>query len=278
MWATYIRLPSPQEAVQNMHSWRLQTGIPGIVGAIDGTHIHIQRPCNHGEAYFNRKSFYSLNVQGTSFPIAVRLLLILAMVDYKKKIIDLEAGWPGSVGDGRIWNSSMLKKTIDAWISKLPTAFLPTGVHANGDEVNEDIPPFILGDSAYPNTRHMVTTYKTTEILSSPVVRELNKKLGGARYHVENAFGILKARFQIFKRPLECAQEDVRLAIALTSSIFILHNFLIEVHDVVNDSLDPEVENRHVRNEDDYYNQEDEDTSSRDILLRHIRYIMDADN
>ena len=112
----------------------------------------------------------------------------------------------------------------------------------------------------------------------STLSNELNKKLGCARYHIENAFGILKARFQIFKRPLECAQEDVRLAIALTSSIFILHNFLIEVHDVVNDSLDPEVENRHVRNEDDYYNQEDEDTSSWDILLRHIRYIMDADN
>ena len=73
MWATYIHLPSPQEAVQNMHNWRLQIGIPRIVGAIDGTHIHIQRPCNHGEAYFNRKSFYSLNVQGTSFPIAANL-------------------------------------------------------------------------------------------------------------------------------------------------------------------------------------------------------------
>ena len=43
----------------------LQTGIPGIVGAIDGTHISIRKPCRNGEAYFNRKSFYSLNVQGT---------------------------------------------------------------------------------------------------------------------------------------------------------------------------------------------------------------------
>ena len=43
---------------------------------------------------------------------ALRLLLILAMVDSKKRIIDLEAGWPGSVGDGRIWNCSTLKNTM----------------------------------------------------------------------------------------------------------------------------------------------------------------------
>ena len=48
-----------------MNRWRIQTGIPGIVGAIDGTHISIRKPCRNGEAYFNRKSFYSLNVQGT---------------------------------------------------------------------------------------------------------------------------------------------------------------------------------------------------------------------
>jgi|SRR5579859_1347383 len=66
LWAAYIRLPNVQETVQSMSRWRAQTGIPGIVGAINGTHIAIKRPCKHGEAYFNRKSFYSLNVQGSS--------------------------------------------------------------------------------------------------------------------------------------------------------------------------------------------------------------------
>jgi hypothetical protein len=65
MWTDYIRLPTVQETAQSMSRWRAQIGIPGIVGAIDGTHIAIKRPVKHGEAYFNRKSFYSLNVQGT---------------------------------------------------------------------------------------------------------------------------------------------------------------------------------------------------------------------
>ena len=40
----YIWLPTVTEAQQNMDLWRLQTGIPGIFGAIDSTHIAIKRP------------------------------------------------------------------------------------------------------------------------------------------------------------------------------------------------------------------------------------------
>ena len=79
--------------------------------------------------------------------------------------------------------------------------------------------------------KHMVTTFGTTECNSDPVIAALNRKLGGARYHVENAFAILKSRFQIFARPLQCASHDVRLAVVLTCSTFVLHNFLIDVRD-----------------------------------------------
>jgi len=64
MFNAYIRLPNPQEASQVMQAFQMQCGIPGIVGAIDGTHIQIVKPCVHGETYFNRKGYYSLNIQG----------------------------------------------------------------------------------------------------------------------------------------------------------------------------------------------------------------------
>jgi hypothetical protein len=64
MFAAYIRLPTPAEARATMEKWRQQTSIPGIYGAIDGTHIAIKKPAEHGQDYFNRKSDYSLNVQG----------------------------------------------------------------------------------------------------------------------------------------------------------------------------------------------------------------------
>jgi len=71
MFKTYIRLPTAEEARSNMAKWQQQSGIPSIIGAIDGTHISILKPCQHGEDYFNRKSFYSINVQGAlSCPFA----------------------------------------------------------------------------------------------------------------------------------------------------------------------------------------------------------------
>src|SRR5436309_409215 len=128
-----------------------------------------------------------------------------------------------------------------AWLSQFPSSSLATGLLATGEQVLEDIPPFILADSAYSNTKHIVTTFKTTECTRDPVICALNKKLGGTRYHVGNAFGILKKCFQIFQRPLDCATEDIRLAIILSCSVLTLHNFLIDVKDAMTDALNAEV-------------------------------------
>ena len=66
MFLVYIRLPTSVEARANMEKWRQQASIPGIVGAIDGTHIDIAKPCEYGQDYFNRTSNYSINMQGIS--------------------------------------------------------------------------------------------------------------------------------------------------------------------------------------------------------------------
>ena len=144
----------------------------------------------------------------------------------------------------------------------------------------EDIPPFILADSAYANTKTTVTTFKMTEINSDIAIFALNRKLGGARYHVENAFGILKARFQIFERALDCAKEDVRFAIILCGTAFILHNFLIDEKD---DSLKEELEKinnagqteEEEEEEENVVYEESEDICTRNTLIRHIRYRLD---
>jgi hypothetical protein len=158
----------------------------------------------------------------------VRPMLIEALVDYKKRFLDLEIGWPGSVGDCRIFENSYLNGVYEKELAKLGTTALTTG-----DEVDEDIPAFILGDSAYRNSRHLVTTYKVTECNADASIRHLNFDLSRARYQVEHAFGLLKARFQVFEKPLTSAGEDLPFAVRLIASICVIHNFLIDVRDTV---------------------------------------------
>ena len=105
---------------------------------------------------------------------------------------------------------------------------------ATGTDVEENIPAFILGDSAYRNSRHLVTTYKVTECADASV-RHLNFYLSRARYHVEHAFGLLKGRFQIFEKPLRCAAEDYSFCVQLIASICMIHNFLIDSRDAIHE-------------------------------------------
>lgn len=157
-----------------------------------------------------------------------RLSLIEALVDYKKRFLDLEIGWRGSVRDCRIFENSYLNGKYEEELPKLGTTTLTTG-----EDTNEEIPAFILGDSAYRNSRHMVTTYKVTECNADRSVSHLNFELSKARYQVENAFGLLKGRFQVFEKPLRSAGEDLPFSVRLIASICVIHNFLIDARDTI---------------------------------------------
>ena len=107
--------------------------------------------------------------------------------------------------------------------------------------------------------------------------------MAGARYYVENAFGICKGRFRILNRPLECATEDITRAITLVAAVCILHNFLIDVRDET--EIIPDLrseEERFVTQEDgDVIDEQGEDgigAMTRDILLRHIHWIEEGED
>jgi DDE superfamily endonuclease len=215
-------------------------------------------------------------------------------VDHKKRFLDVEIGWPGSVNDKRLFRLSSLCRTYEAALEPLGTTPLNTG-----NDVVEQVPAFILGDSAYKNVRHFITTYINEECNHDPSIRHLNQRLSGARYIVENAFALLRARFQLFEKPLRCAAEDMPYTVHLIASIFVLHNFLIEVHDQQEEMLgdaierqleltrnEEEFEHRYSRNNgrnvrDDSGDDENEGINdngavleeTRNILLRHIRWL-----
>ena len=68
-------------------------GFPGVIGAVDGTHIRISKPTNNEAELFRcRKGFYSLNVQ--------------VICGHNHLIYDVVARWPGSTHDSRIFRNS----------------------------------------------------------------------------------------------------------------------------------------------------------------------------
>ena len=66
----------------------MEAGLPGVIGAIDGTHVRIAAPKENAAEYVNRKQQHSINVQ--------------VVFDNSYKILDIVARWPGSVHDARI--------------------------------------------------------------------------------------------------------------------------------------------------------------------------------
>ena len=210
-----------------------------------------------------------------SSALSLNMSLIEALCDYKKWFLDLEIGWPGSVGDCRIFENSYLNSKYEEELAKLGTTALTTG-----DDIEEDIPAFILGDSAYRNSRYMFMTYKVTECNADAAVHHLNFELSKAWYHIEHAFALLKGRFQIFEKPLRTAGEDLPFSIRLIASICVIHNFLIDAWDTVpeEDILQAVACNSGISDDDieeDNMERNNEGVT-REAFIRHSRWLDEA--
>ena len=60
----YIKFPhEAQRQVEVMQGFSSISNMPGVIGAIDCTHVRIKAPSGDAFAYINRKNFNSVNVQ-----------------------------------------------------------------------------------------------------------------------------------------------------------------------------------------------------------------------
>lgn len=95
--ATYIKIPSGNQALEVVKGFEDRCDFPQCFGSIDGPHTPILPPVNDARDYYNRKGFHSIVIQ--------------ALVDHQHRFMNINVGWPGSVHDARILsNSEVLKK------------------------------------------------------------------------------------------------------------------------------------------------------------------------
>ena len=122
----FIKFPTSRAAVdRNVQQFELISGFPGLVGAIDGTHVKIVAPVDNEPLYVNRHRYHSINVQ--------------VVCDANYCLLDVVAQWPGSTHDSRILHQSALKQLFERGI-------VPQGCH-------------MLGDSGYPCMTWLLTPF-----------------------------------------------------------------------------------------------------------------------
>lgn len=151
----YCHLPNEAQAAVMKQQFRQASGIPGIVGCIDGTHVHIQAPSEHEYLYVNRKGYHSINVQ--------------IVCDRQSNIFNLVARWPGSTHDARILRESQLSNIFEAG-----------GVSG-----------ILLGDSGYPLKRWLMTPIIAPRTQQE---QRYNTIHATTRSIVERCIGVLKRR------------------------------------------------------------------------------------
>lgn len=134
-------------------------GFPGVIGAIDGTHIQIDPPKEGSDDYINRKGYHSVVLQG--------------ITNEHNKFIDIFVGFPGATHDARVFRSSPIFNKLSDTYDKY----------------------YLIGDSAYPCLKWCITPYRDNGHLNI-AQKYFNTRLSSTRICIEHCFGLLKQRFR----------------------------------------------------------------------------------
>ncbi|CAI5467713.1 unnamed protein product [Closterium sp. Yama58-4] len=111
----WVHFPTRDDLDEMAEEFRAIKGVSAVVGAIDGTHVHMKGMEGHRQEYYTRKSCYAVQLQITC--------------DARGIIWDYLVGYPGSAHDQRVFMNSALHERLH----------------------NGDIAPYqIVGDAAYP--------------------------------------------------------------------------------------------------------------------------------
>ncbi|KAJ8909315.1 hypothetical protein NQ315_003484 [Exocentrus adspersus] len=95
----FISWLNHQEALHTAAELERDSGFPGVIGIIDGTHIKIPAPKENSAAYINRKNVHSIQLQ--------------VVCNQKRKFTHCYVGQPGSMHDQCVLRVSPLRHILN---------------------------------------------------------------------------------------------------------------------------------------------------------------------
>ncbi|GBG77296.1 hypothetical protein CBR_g23625 [Chara braunii] len=199
----------------------LDKGFPNCHGAVDCTHIYVDKPTNApSENYFDRKHRFRIIAQ--------------VVVDLDLRMLDVFVGYPGSCHDIRVIQlSSLSRRAEEGVLFRGPPMTLSGGVRTKG---------YILGDNGYPPSEWVVVSYGGINQL--PDEERFDTKQKFARGAVERALGRLKGMWRLFLRTHKTNLETLPQQI---TAVCILHNILLDAGVEFEENLLWEVDENGVR-------------------------------
>lgn len=169
------------------------------------------------------------------------LLQVQVICDNSKKIRDVFVGYPGSVHDARVFRTSPI-----------------------GQNLAEKCRDYVLlGDSAYPCLRNLLTPFKDNGNLTN-VQKKYNKKLSHCRVFIEHTIGLLKQRF---RQLYHLKSRKIEFICHFVRACCVLHNMCME--DIIFKELQENQNEENIGNEAD----DDENDERNEIGVNYRNYI-----
>lgn len=198
----WISFPGEQQMARNKIQFFEKCGMPGVIGAIDCTHIAIIAPPDEEHNYINRKGYHSKNVQ--------------LICDQDLLIFNVNANFPGSCHDSFIWRQSLIKHQLQ------------------NDYSNGQRNTWLLGDSGYPQEPWLMTPVQGALPHTPQKLYNDSHTLG--RNCIERVNGVLKGRFRCLlgERKLRYRPQKVGI---IVNACCILHNMCVKWRVPVDENL-----------------------------------------
>ncbi|KAJ8349410.1 hypothetical protein SKAU_G00245400 [Synaphobranchus kaupii] len=191
----YMPVPKEEDWRAIAKEFGERWNFPNCLGAIDGKHVVIQAPSNSGSLFYNYKGTYSI--------------VLLAVVDANYCFRAIDVGAYGRGSDGGTLRDSVFGRALQTGTLGIPpNASLPGAGNLG------PVPHTFVGDEAFPLRCNLMRPYPGHSL--SQEKRIFNYRLSRARLVVENAFGILAARFRMYRTMMGQHPQNVEACVKAT--------------------------------------------------------------
>ena len=196
---TYLKSPSTIENWKSIAAgFETKWNFPHCLGALDGKHVAIDCPKNAGSIFYNYKGFHSL--------------VLMAICDSNYCFLLVDIGGYGHDNDASLFSQSDIGISLNNSRMNIPD---PEFVH------DRLLPYVLVSDEIFPLKPWLMKPYSAKNLDEKKLI--YNYRLSRSRRTIENAFGILSARWRIFRRPIRANPSTVEKIIKATVC---LHNYL----------------------------------------------------